>query len=148
MIRKRSAWVISWDWFGDTRKPRRLIVHVLQPRWRISRVVEHMKFLYLNSELFLPSERLRFFSEKAWRGLVHQEGPRIIIGDNPILVGSWVHDLCIDSMSAGEQIVRWTQPAGLRFRPGTIARETLGNPTEIALKVSTSGHVSELHRKV
>src|SRR5438270_12889541 len=107
-----------------------------------------MKFLYLNSELFLPSERLHLLTEKAWRGLIHQEGPRIIIGDNPILVGSWVHDLRIDPLPAGEQVVRWTQPAGLRLRPGTTDRETLGNPTAITLKVSTTGHVSELRRKV
>jgi hypothetical protein len=106
-----------------------------------------MKFLYLNSELFLPSERLRFLSEKAWRGLIHQEGPRIIIGDNPILVASWVHDLRIEPFSAGQQVVRWTQPAGVRFRPGTTQREMLGNPTEIALRVSTTGHVSEFHRR-
>jgi hypothetical protein len=148
MSRKRAAWVISWDWFGETRKPRRLLVHILQPRWRVSRVVEHMKFLYLNSELFLPSERLRFLTEKPWRGLIHQEGPRIIIGDNPILVGSWVHDLRIEPVAAGEQVVCWTQPAGLRFRPGTTQREFLGNPTEIAFKVSTSGQISQLRRKV
>src|SRR5262249_15696147 len=102
----------------------------------------------LNSELFLPSERLGFLTQKAWRGLIHQEGPRIIIGDNPILLGSWVHDLRIESVSAGEQIVRWTQPAGLQFHPGTPQRERLGNPIEIALKVSTAGHVSELRRRV
>jgi hypothetical protein len=77
MSRKRAAWVITWDWFGETRKPRRLLLHILQPRWKVSRVLEHMKFLYLNSELFVPSERLRFLSEKPWRGLIHQEGPRI-----------------------------------------------------------------------
>src|SRR4051812_9215021 len=148
MKRKRAAWVICWDWFGDTRKPRRLFVHNLQPRWRENRVLEHMKFLYLNSELFPPSERLPFLTEKAWRGLIHREGPRIIIGDNPILVGSWVHDLRIDSLGAGEQVVRWTQPAGLRFRAGTTKLDTLGNPTEIALKVSSSGNVSELRPKV
>src|SRR5438270_5053181 len=107
-----------------------------------------MKFLYLNSELFLPSERLHLLTEKAWRGLIHQEGPRIIIGDNPILVGSWVHDLRIESLSAGAQVVRWTQPLGLRLRPGTLERETLGNPTDIALRVSTTGHARELRRKV
>jgi hypothetical protein len=147
MSRQRAAWIIAWDWFGDTRKPRRLLLHILQPRWKVSRVLEHMKFLYLNSELFLPSERLHFLTHKAWRGLIHQEGPRIIIGKNPILVGSWVHDLRIESVSSEEQVVRWTQPAGLRFRPGTTEHETLGNPTEIALRVSTTGHVSELKRR-
>jgi hypothetical protein len=147
MSRKRAAWVICWDWFGDTRKPHRLLAPIVQPRWRDSRVLEHMKFLYLNSELFLPSERLPYLTQKGWRGLIHREGPRIIIGDNPILVGSWVHDLRIESLGAGEQIVRWTQPAGLRFRPGTMKRQALGNPTEIALKVSMRGHVTELPRK-
>jgi hypothetical protein len=148
MTAKRAAWIITWDWFGDTRKPRNLMLHILQPRWKVSRVLEHMKFLYLNSELFLVSERLRFLSEKAWRGLIHQEGPRIIIGDNPILVGSWVHDLRIEPISVGQQIVRWTQPAGLRFQPGSTKIETLGQPTELALEVSTTGQVSELHRKI
>jgi hypothetical protein len=100
-VRKRAAWIISWDWLSDTRKPRRLLVHVLQPRWRASRVLEHMKLLYMNSELFLPSERLRFLARKGWQGLIFEEGPRIIIGDNPILVGSWVHDLRIDSVADG-----------------------------------------------
>ena len=148
MAAKRAAWVITWDWFGDTRKPRRLLLHILQPRWKVSRVLEHMKFLYLNSELFLVSERLPFLSQKAWRGLIQQEGPRIIIGHNPILVGSWVHDLRIEPTSAGQQIVRWTQPAGLRVHPRTGERESLGQPTELALRVSTGGNVSQLHHKV
>src|SRR5437588_795129 len=147
MSRKRAAWVITWDWFSETRKPRRLLLHILQPRWKVSRVLEHMKFLYLNSELFLPSERLRFLSEKAWRGLIHQEGPRIIIGDNPILVGSWVHDLRIERVAARGQVVRWTQPAGLRFLPGSNQLETLGNPTELALRISATGDFSKLGSK-
>jgi hypothetical protein len=145
---KRAAWVIAWDWFGDTHKPRNLMLHILQPRWRISRVVEHMKFLYLNSELFLVSERLRFLSDKAWRGLIHLEGPRIIIGDNPILVGSLVHDLRTEPLSTGQQIVRWTQPPGLRFRPGENKLENLGEPFERTLRISTTGRVSELRKRV
>lgn len=148
MTAKRAAWIITWDWFGDTRKPSHLLLHVLQPRWKVSRVLEHMKFLYLNSELFLVSERLRFLSEKAWRGMIHQEGPRIIIGDNPILVGSWVHDLRIEPVCGGQQIVRWTQPAGLRYQPGGNKLEALGQPTECALRISTAGHVSELSENV
>jgi len=79
-------------------------------------VLEHMKFLYLNSELFLVSERLPFLSDKAWRGLIHTEGPRVIVGDNPILVGSLVHDLRTESPSGSQQVVRWTQPPGVRWR--------------------------------
>jgi len=148
MAEKRAAWLITWDWFGDNRKPGKLLLHIFQPRWKTTRVLEHMKFLYLNSELFLLSERFRFLSEKAWRGLIHQEGRRIIIGDNPILVGSLVHDLRVEAVSTGQQIVRWTQPAGLRFQPAANRLETLGQPTERALRISTSGHVSELHEKV
>lgn len=104
-----------------------LLFPVRTKQRRLARVVEHMKFLYLNSELFLPSERLHFFTEEAWQGLIHQEGPRIMIGDDPILIRSWVDDLHIESVYAGKQIVRWTQPPGLRLRFGTIERETLGN---------------------
>src|SRR6266513_4552000 len=114
MSRKRAAGVIIWDWCGDTRKPRRLLLHILQPRWSVTRVVEHMKFLYLNSELFLVSERLRYLSDSAWRGLIHMVGPRIIIGDNPILVGCLVHDLRFELSSAGQEIVRWTQCPGIK----------------------------------
>jgi hypothetical protein len=74
--------------------------------------------------------------------------PRIIIGDNPILVGSWVHDLRIESISTGQQIVRWTQPAGLRFQHGANKLEPLSEPTERALRISTTGHVSELRDRV
>jgi hypothetical protein len=107
-----------------------------------------MKFIYLNSELFLVSERLRFLSEKAWRGLIHREGPRIIVGDNPILVGSLVHDLRTEPLSAGHQIVRWTQPPGLRFRPGENKPENLGAPWERTFRISTTGHISELRNRV
>jgi len=142
MTRRRAAWVITWDWFSDTRKPRRLMLHILQPRWKVSRVLEHMKFLYLNSELFFPSERLSFLHEKAWRGIIFQQGPRILVGDDPILVGSWVHDLCIQRLSNGQQIVRWTQPAGLQFNPDQNSVLHIGKPTERALRISTGGQVS------
>jgi len=146
MARKRAAWVITWDWFAETRKPKMQLLHILQPRWKISRVLEHMKFLYLNSELFLVSERLRFLSNKAWRGLIFMEGPRIIIGDDPILVGSWVHDLRIERLGAGKEIVRWTQPRGLRFRPGTDEWEYVGESMERAFRVSTRAQVIELRK--
>src|ERR1700730_18202895 len=136
-LTKRAAWVIIWNCSSDTRKPRPLVLHILQPRWKLGRVLEHMKFIYLNSELFLVSERLRFLSNKAWRGLIHMEGPRIIVGDNPILVGSLVHDLRTEPLSGGYQIVRWTQPAGRRFRPGRNKVENLGEPRERALRIST-----------
>jgi len=144
MTPKRAAWVITWDWFGDNRKPRKLLLHILQPRWGVTRVLEHMKFLYLNSELFLVSERLPFLSDKAWRGLIHMEGPRIIVGDNPILVGSRVHDLRTESPSGGQQIVRWTQPPGVRWRASERKIEPLGQPIAKTFRVSVTGHVSEI----
>jgi hypothetical protein len=147
MTTQRAAWVIIWDWSAETRKPKRQLIHIRQPRWKISRVLEHMKFLYLNSELFTVAERLPFLTRKPWDGLVFMEGPRIIIGDNPILVGSWVHDLRIERVRAGEEVVRWTQPAGIRFRRGTRDREYLGRPTERAFRVLLRGEVEELPTK-
>ena len=147
MARKRAAWVIVWDWIADTRKPKRQLLHILQPRWKISRVLEHMKFLYLNSELYCVSDWLPFFTQKAWRGLVFMEGPRIIIGDDPILVGSLVHDLRVERVGPGEEIVRWTQPPGIRFRHGTHEKEYLGEPTKLAFRVRIRGEVEELRKR-
>ena len=144
MASKRAAWIIVWDWSAETRAPKRQLLHILQPRWKISRVLEHMKFLYLNSELFSVSERLPFLTAKPWKGLIFLEGARIIIGDNPILVGSWVHDLRVERVGPGEELVRWTQPAGIRFRRGTNERECLGDPTERTFHVSMRGRVKEL----
>jgi hypothetical protein len=142
-VKKTTAWVITWDWFADTRKPRRLILNILQLHQNASRVLEHMKLLYLNSELFLPSERLQFKDLKAWHGLIFQEGPRILIGDDPILVGSFVNDLRIERLSDGEEIVRWTQPPGVRSGPAGTA-VPMGKPTERALRISIRGQVTQV----
>ena len=114
---KHSAWVISWYWFSETRKPRRLLLYFLPSPWSTSRVVQHMKHLYVNSELFPPSQRVPLLPEGNWNNLLFEEGPRIIIGDDPWLIGSNVHDLRIESGDTRTQIVRWTQPAGLRLSP-------------------------------
>jgi hypothetical protein len=110
------------------------------------RVLQHMKFLYLNSEPFLLSERLQFLSEKAWRGLVHMEGPRIIIGADPFLVGSLVHDLRAESPVGGQQIIRFTSPPGIRRRLPEYEIEYLGQPVKKIFRISNTGHVSELSR--
>jgi hypothetical protein len=109
-------------------------------RW----LLEYMKLLYMNSELFLVSERLRFLSSKSWAGLIHMEGPRIIVGDNPILVGSFVSDLRFEPVSGAIQTVRWTQPAGIRRRPPENKAEYLGQPTEKTFRVTVGGDVSEI----
>ena len=54
------------------------------------------------------------------------EGPRILVGDNPILVGSLVHDLRTESPAAGQQLVYWTQPPGIRRSPPDHKIEYLG----------------------
>ena len=143
---KHSAWVISWYWFSETRKPRRLLLYFLPSPWSTSRVVQHMKHLYVNSELFPPSQRVPLLPEGNWNGLLFEEGPRIIIGDDPWLIGSNVHDLRIESVDTRTQIVRWTQPAGLRPKPGSSTEpEMLGKAIERALEVST-GEVRKLDR--
>lgn len=140
--------MISWDWSAETRKPHRQLLHILQPRWKVSRVVDYMKLLYMNSELFLVSERLRFLSRESWHGLIHMEGSRIIVGDNPILVGSLVSDLRFEPVSGPVQTVRWTQPAGIRRRPPENQVEYLGQPTERVFEIMVGGDVSEIRRGV
>jgi hypothetical protein len=90
---KRAAWVVTWSWLGETRKPDRFVLHILQPRWKVQKVVDYMKSLYLNSEFFPVSERFDFFSPKAWHGLVRVERFRILVGTDPHLFASKVSDL-------------------------------------------------------
>lgn len=140
---KHSAWVISWEWFSEPRKPRRLLLHLLPAAWSISRVVQHMKYLYVNSEFVPPLQRVPLLPEGNWNGLLFKQGPRIIIGDDPWLLGCKVDDLRIERVDSGRQIVRWTQPAGLGFKPGSsMEPEKIGNAVDRALEVS-DGEISE-----
>jgi hypothetical protein len=107
-----------------------------------------MKFLYLNSELFLPSERLKFLTDTPWRGLIHNEGPRIIVGDNPWLVGCLVHDLRFEMSSTGQEIVRWTQCPGIKGVTPDHKIEYMGQPFEREFRVSITGHVADLRERV
>jgi hypothetical protein len=139
---KQSAWVITWDWVSETRKPHSLLLYILPAPWSQSRVLQHMKYLYINSELFRPSRRVPLLPERDWKGLLFEEGPRIIIGDDPFLIGSYVHDLRFESVEATTQIVRWTQPAGLRPKSGSSTEpETIGNAVERALEVGAHGEI-------
>ena len=144
---KETAWVITWDWCSETRKPHRLLLYILPAPWSGRRVVQHMKYLYINSELFPPSQRLPLLPERDWKGLLFQEGPRILIGDDPFLVGCHVDDLRIESVDTRTQIVRWTQSAGLRPKPDSSTEpEILGNAVGRTLEVSTNGDVRQLDR--
>jgi hypothetical protein len=105
LMRKRAAWVIIWRWFGATRKPYRLIIHILPPRWATSRIVDCMKALYLNSEFFAVSERFDYFPLKAWNGLVRLEERRILVGHDPHLFASRASDLRTErDQSTGAQM--------------------------------------------
>ena len=74
------------------------------------------------------------------------EGPRILIGENPILIGSHVSDLrTAQGQSPREQIVLWTQPPGIRRSRQTYHIESLGQPVERVFRITTSGDVSELN---
>ena len=140
---KHSAWVISWYWFSETRKPRRLLLYLLPAPWSVRRVVQHMKHLYVNSELFLPLERVPLLPQGNWSGLLFEEGPRIIIGDNPWLIGCNVHDLRIESIDSRTQIVRWTaaQAGFSAISLWLIDRvaEMLGKPVERMLRFPRRG---------
>jgi hypothetical protein len=143
---KHSAWVISWYWFSETRKPRRLLLYFLPAPWATRHVIQHMKYLYVNSELCPPSQRVPLLTEGNWNGLLFEEGPRILIGDDPFLVGCCVQDLRIEFVDTRTQIVRWTQPAGLRPKPRSSTEpQILGKAVERALEIST-GEVKELDR--
>jgi hypothetical protein len=142
-MKKRAAWVITWKWMGETRKPDKLILHILPPRWAIGRIEDYMKALYLNSGFFLVPERFDFFSRKAWRGLVRIEGPRILVGHDPHLFASKVSDLHAESDENGAQIITWTQPSGITRLPQG-ERQYHGQPVERVFRIGPAGDVSEL----
>jgi hypothetical protein len=85
-----------------------------------------------------------FSVEQELGGVDTHGGPRIIVGDNPILVGSFVSDLRFEPVSGAIQTVRWTQPAGIRRRPPENKAEYLGQPTEKTFRVTVGGDVSEI----
>ena len=137
---KRLSWMLKW--MGETRRPDRLILHILPPRWATSRIVDCMQALYLNSEFFPVSERFDFFPSKARDHLVRIEGPRILVGGDPHLFASKVSDLRTErDKNSGAQTVRWTQPSGIT-RSSRGERQYHGQPIERG--ISTDGDISQL----
>ena len=119
-----------------------MILHILQPRWHVQKVVDYMKPLYLNCEFYRMSERFDFFSSQAWCGLIRIEGPIIWVGEDPHLLASRVSDLRAErDESSGAQIVRWTQPLGV---PRSSQGQCRGQPIERVFQIGTDGHISEL----
>ena len=127
--RPRSAWIIEWVWFGDHRKVKSELLHVLNPRINHRTVLDYMKCLYMNSELASGVDRLGFLSSKYWKGLVIHEGTRMFLGDNPFLVAWSVKDLTIEvEHKESREVFRWTQQPGRRYNEQVGEFEDLGRP--------------------
>jgi len=96
-----------------------------------------MRGLYMNSELFLVSERFRFTRPKReWKNQIVREGPRLSFGDNPCLMASLVSDLTTEMDEVdGCEIIRWTQPPGLWLNRETNQIEDLGVPFPREFKI-------------
>jgi len=136
--RKRKAWVIQWVWFGEHRKVEPNILHILSARWPSRKVLDYMRGLYMNSDLFLVSERFRFtLPRRNWDNMVIHEGPRLSFGHNPTLTAWYVSDLAteLDKQNFCE-IVRWTQTPGKRLNPESGEIENLGEPIQKEFRIS------------
>ena len=110
------------------------------------KIVAYMKAVYLNSQFYSVSERMRFFSrdcKKEWKAVwVRLEGPRIYLGNNPYLVASKVHDLRTErDASSGDEIVRWTQVPGFSRPPDYAIKRRQEEPVERVFLISGHGTI-------
>jgi hypothetical protein len=113
----RHCWVIKWE--EDERYPfTKELLHVLPWRWTSDHVLEHVLSLYHNSPKLMIFERASWMNSKPRYGIfIINNGPRIIVGENPYLVASRVHDFSVvHDKERGLEIVSYTQPPGVRWK--------------------------------
>jgi hypothetical protein len=128
--RQRSAWVIEWQSIGRPLTIKNRILHVLNPRLHPETVIKYMKLIYLNSEMESGMDRIASLTGDYWNfgARVIEQGPRITVGRNPVLVAWHLKDLTIEiDYRRSLEIFRWTQTPGERFNEEKGKVEYLGN---------------------
>lgn len=125
-----TAWIIQW---GPPHRDDLPILdlrpHILPRQWRAGRVMDYMRCLFWNSELWTPSETLSSINKRKPEGLfIMNEGPRLFYGDATHLVAWLVKDLRIERGASGEIVMEWTAPPGSRFNNKTRTFEPMGKP--------------------
>jgi len=132
----RHGWVIKWD--EDERYPfTKNFLYVLPWRWTSKRVLEQVLSLYHNSPLVMIFERGDWMDSKTRLGIfIKNLGPKIIVGENPILVASRVTDFrVVLDPERRIEIVSFTQPPGLRWKKGTNEIENAGSSVPVRIEV-------------
>jgi hypothetical protein len=82
-------------------------------------------------------ERGDWINSKTRRGIfIRNEGPRIIVGENSILVASRVKDFrVVLDPERRIEIVSFIQPPGLRWKKGTNEIENAGSSVPVRIEV-------------
>jgi len=111
-----SAWLVTWEWFGEHAKREEKIAAILNPRWAGERVAEYVEFLYAESEYTLE-ERARFVLTKAKNPYPARFGSlrgvrwtgQVFCGHNPWLFARLVDNLTIQGDETGREQAAWNE---------------------------------------
>lgn len=108
----KHAWVVTWDWVGNHRKPDQLLLHFLKASWPSWRVSDYLQALYINSAEIAPISRLYYIKrglrDETWDRKIRDRGTRVTVGDNPMLLAVLVNDLSVVRSGPGQMEVSWT----------------------------------------
>src|SRR6266498_810491 len=88
-----KAWLITWDWAGDSAALADRIAAILPWQWSDDRVTKHVEVLYAlaNSTVEELADYAKRPSNNPYRP--KRDGPYITCGHNPYLVARVVTDL-------------------------------------------------------
>jgi hypothetical protein len=115
-IRKRKAWLVTWEWSGDHAKVAEKVVAIFNPRIGGERIRELVELLYIQSGASL-AEKLSWAVDRAdnpypakfgslngvpWQG-------EIECGHNPWLFARLVDDLWVEAGEDGKEGARWKE---------------------------------------
>jgi hypothetical protein len=116
-----KAWLITWDWIGDSAALADVLAGILNPRKSASRVAEIVEFLYYRC--YANADELATFAKDRRRLPYKAEtdfNSRIRCGHNPLLHAEQVFDLVVETdPESGLEIVSWhTYPVYAPFEEG------------------------------
>lgn len=114
--RGMSAWLATWEHFGEHARPPGRIAAVFNPRWSASRVQEHLELLYVRHAYTL-SEQLRYANNRRFNPYPAQFanphgipfGDRLTCGHNPFLYARLVSNLRLVGKLEDEASLTWDE---------------------------------------
>ena len=114
-----TAWLITWEHFGDHAVPPSHIAAILNYRWPGDRVRKEVELLYVNSSYSL-AERIAYAKNKSLNPYPAEFNringipltSQIICGHNPFLYARLVDNLLAVENDLGEAQVTWNERPG------------------------------------